>query len=63
MDNPATRAAYLSRQSPTARKQVKMYGTPQLAGRLGVDRFPDAPKQIVSVWNPPSEKANTREYQ
>jgi hypothetical protein len=40
-----------------------MYGTPQLAGRLGVDRFPDAPKQIVSVWNPPSEKANTREYQ
>lgn len=59
MDNPATRAAYLSRQSPTARKQVKMYGTPQLAGRLGVDRFPDAPKQIVSVWNPPPEKANT----
>ena len=61
MDNPATRAEYLSRQSPTARKQVKMYGTPQLAGRLGVDRFPDAPKQIVSVWTPSSENPNPRE--
>jgi len=52
LDNPATRAEYLSRQSPSSREQVKMYGTPQLAGRLGVDRFPDAPKHFVKPWTP-----------
>jgi len=51
MDNPATRAEYLARQSPSSRKPVKMYGTPQLAGRLGVDRFPNAPTHYVRAWS------------
>jgi hypothetical protein len=55
MDNPVTKAAFLAQQTPEYRKKEKMYGTPQLAGRLGVSRFPNPPTYYVRTWTTGAE--------
>jgi len=55
MDNPATKSVFLAQQTPEYRQKTRMYGTPQFAGRLGVDRFPNAPNYYVRSWTTGAE--------